>query len=161
MTFCSKTPPFARKGQFLKDHSEKCHIWPFLANYGPISHRIWGFPTQNLYQVCGDTRWGILCSFWASGWFLLGMERPKMAIFGRFWLIMGLFVIEYEDYRPETCTKPVGILVEAFYVVLGPRFVSFRYGKAKKGHFWLFSANYGPIFHRIWGFRNRNIQPTL
>ena len=63
-----------------------------------------------------------------------------MAIFGRFRLIMGLFLIEYEDFGPETCTKPVGILGEAFYVVLGPRFVSFRYGKAKKGHFWLFSA---------------------
>ena len=44
-----------------------------------------------------------------------------MAIFGRFWLIMGLFVIEYEDFRPETCTKPVGILGEAFYVVLGTK----------------------------------------
>ena len=42
-------------------------------------------------------------------------------------------------------------------LVLGPRFVSLRYGKDKKGHFWLFSANYGPIFHRIWGFRNRNL----
>ena len=73
----------------------------------------------------------------------------KQAFFGRFRLIMGLFLIEYEDFGPETCTKPVGILGEAFYVVIGPRFVSFRYGKAKKGHFWLFSANYGPIFHRI------------
>ena len=71
--------------------------------------------------------------------FLLGMERR----------LMGLFLIEYEEFGPETCTKYVGILGEAFYVVLGPRFVSFRYGKAKKGHFWLFSANYGPIFHRI------------
>ena len=62
------------------------------------------------------------------------MERPKKAIFGCFRPIMGLLLIEYEDFRPETCTKPVGILVEAFYVVLGPRFVSFRYGKAKKGH---------------------------
>ena len=73
----------------------------------------------------------------------------KMAIFGCFWPIMGLFLIEYEGFGPETCTKPVGILGEAFYVVLGPRFVSFRYGKAKNGHFWLFSANYGPISHRI------------
>ena len=39
------------------------HFWLFLANYGPISHRIWGFRTQNLYKVCGDTRWGILGSF--------------------------------------------------------------------------------------------------
>ena len=72
-----------------------------------------------------------------------------MAIFGRFRLFMGLFLIEYEESGPETCTKPAGILGEAFYVVLGPIFVSFRYGKAKKGHFLLFLANYGPIFHRI------------
>ena len=62
--------------------------------------------------------------------------KAKNGHFGHFRLIFG----------PKTCTKPVGILGEAFYVVLGPRFVSFRYGKAKKGHFWLFSDNYGPIF---------------
>ena len=56
-----------------------------------------------------------------------------MAIFGRFRLIMGLFLIEYEDFGTETCTKPVGILGEAFYVVLGPIFISFRYGKGKNG----------------------------
>ena len=75
--------------------------------------------------------------------------KAKMAIFGRFRLIMGLFLIEYEGFKPETCTKPVGILGEAFYIVLGLRMVSFRYGKAKNGHFWMFSANYGPISHRI------------
>ena len=69
---------------------------------------------------------------------------------------MGLFLIEYEGFGPETCTNSVGILSEAFWVVLGLRIVSFRYGKAKNGHFWLFSANYGPISHRIWGFRTRN-----
>ena len=58
------------------------------------------------------------------------MEMPKMAIFGCFRPIMGLFLIEYEDSGPETCTKPVQKLGE---VVLGPRFVSFRYGKAKNG----------------------------
>ena len=72
-----------------------------------------------------------------------------MAIFGCFWPIMGLFLIEYEGFGPKTCTKYVGILCEAFLVVLGLRIVSFRYGKAKNGHFWLFSANYGPISHRI------------
>ena len=45
-----------------------------------------------------------------------------MAIFRRFRLIMGLFLIEFEDFGPETCTNHVGILGEAFYVVLGPRF---------------------------------------
>ena len=67
-----------------------------------------------------------------------------MAIFGCFWPIMGLFLIEYEGFGPETCTKYVGILSEAFWVVLGLRMVSFRYGKAKNGkngHFWLFLAN--------------------
>ena len=75
-----------------------------------------------------------------------------MAIFGRFRLIIGLFLIEYEDFGPETCTNSVGILSEAFCVVLGLRIVSFRYRKAKNGkngHFWLFLANYGPISHRI------------
>ena len=46
---------------------------------------------------------------------------------------MDLFLIEYENFGPETCTKPVRILGEAFYVFLGPIFVSFRYGKAKNG----------------------------
>ena len=46
---------------------------------------------------------------------------------------MGLFFIDYEDFGTETCTKPVGILGEAFYVVLGPIFISFRYGKGKNG----------------------------
>ena len=34
----------------------------------------------------------------------------KMAIFGCFWPIMGLFLIEYEGFGPKTCTKYVGIL---------------------------------------------------
>ena len=75
-----------------------------------------------------------------------------MAIFGCFRTNMGLFLIEYEGSVPETCTNSVGILSEAFWVVLGLRMVSFRYGKAKNGkngHFWLFLANYGPISHRI------------
>ena len=59
--------------------------------------------------------------------------RYGKAIFGRFRLIMGLFLIEYEDFGTETCTKPVGILGEAFYVFLGPIFISFRYGKGKNG----------------------------
>ena len=42
----------------------------------------------------------------------------KMAIFGCFWPIMGLFLIEYEDSGPETCTKPVQKLGE---VVFGPQ----------------------------------------
>ena len=138
MTFCFKTPPFARKGQFLKDHSEKCHIWPFLANYGPNSHRIWGFPTQNLYQVCGDTRWGILGSFFASGWFLLGMERPKMAIFGRFRLIMGLFLTEYEGFEPETCTKHVGILVRLLSIFLASWWFLLGMERPKKAIFGYF-----------------------
>ena len=33
--------------------------------------------------------------------FLLGMERPKKAIFGCFRPIMGLFFIEYEDFGTE------------------------------------------------------------
>ena len=40
-----------------------------------------------------------------------------MDIFGRFRLIIGLFLIEYEDFGPETCTKHVRILGEAFYVL--------------------------------------------
>ena len=74
------------------------------------------------------------------------MERPKTAIFGCFRLIMGLFLIDHEDFGTETCTKPVGILGEAFYVVLGPRFVSFRYGKAKKAIFGCFRPIMGLFF---------------
>ena len=54
--------------------------------------------------------------------FLLGMERPKMAkmaIFGCFRQNIGISLIEYEGLGPETCTKPVGIPGEAFYVVFG------------------------------------------
>ena len=65
--------------------------------------------------------------------FLLGMERPKKAIFGCFRPVMGLFFIEYVDFKTETCTKPVGILGEAFYIVLGPIYISFSYGKGKNG----------------------------
>ena len=52
---------------------------------------------------------------------------------------MGLFLIEYEGFGPETCTNSVGIPSEAFWVVLGLRMVSCRCGKAKNGkngHFW-------------------------
>ena len=75
-----------------------------------------------------------------------------MAIFGRFRLIMGLFLIEYEDFGPETCTKHVEILGEAFYVVLGPRFVSFRYGKAKKAIFGCFRPIMGLFLIEYEGF---------
>ena len=51
--------------------------------------------------------------------FLLGMERPKKAIFGCFRPIIGLFLIEYEDSGPKTCTKYVGIIGEAFWVAFG------------------------------------------
>ena len=60
----------------------------------------------------------------------------KMAIFGCFWPTMARFLIEYEGFGPETCTKYVGILGEIFQVVFGLRMFSIRYGKAKNGHFW-------------------------
>ena len=72
--------------------------------------------------------------------FLLGMERPKKAIFGCFRPIMGLFFIEYEGFGPKTCTNYVGILGQTSMYFFGLIMVSYRYGKAKKGHFWLFSA---------------------
>ena len=53
---------------------------------------------------------------------------------------MGLFFIEYEGFGPKTCTNYVGILGQASRYFFGLMMVSFRYGKAKKGHFWLFSA---------------------
>ena len=53
---------------------------------------------------------------------------------------MGLFFIKYEGFGPKTCTNYVGILGQASMYVFGLMMVSFRYGKAKKGHFWLFSA---------------------
>ena len=84
-----KTPLVNRKSQKMAKNS---NFEPFSANYGPMSHRIWGFWTRNLYQVCGGTRWGILCSFWAPSWFLIGMKRPKIAkftIFGHFLEMLG------------------------------------------------------------------------
>ena len=45
----------------------------------------------------------------------------KMAIFGCFRQNIGISLIEYEGLGPETCTKPVGIPGEAFYVVFGPQ----------------------------------------
>ena len=55
---------------------------------------------------------------------------------GHFWTFSanyGPISHRNEGFEPETCTKYVGILGEAFYVVLDPIFISFRYGKGKNG----------------------------
>ena len=67
MTSCSKTPPFAKKGQFLKDHSEKCpkmvifncDLWLKDASYGKKSKHKKSlelyFQQLLFYDVCSKT----------------------------------------------------------------------------------------------------------
>ena len=72
----------------------------------------------------------------------------KMAIFGCFRQNIGISLIEYEGLGPETCTKPVGIPGEAFYVVFGPQIRFFYVWKGKKWQKWPFLA----VFGQLWAY---------
>ena len=86
-----------------------------------------------------------------------------MAIFGCFRTNMGLFLIEYEGSVPETCTKSLGILGEAFQVVFWPQDGFFQAWKGMEryvGIGWLGQLGWPRFVGRLTGLVGSNLLET-